>query len=74
MAIHINITLHGGEVGQVLLQEHKEFYDALQYIADAEDDSGMHAIGASVANHAGKSGPQVVKFLRILAEEIEANG
>jgi hypothetical protein len=74
MAIHVNITLHGGEIGQALLQEHEEFYYALDHIAADESEEEMRHLAQSVAAYATGRAGQIAKFLRILAEEIEANG
>jgi hypothetical protein len=75
MAINVNITLYGGQIGEALAQEPEEFYYALQNIAEDESESEMRRIATDVASHAsGSKATQIVQFLRILAEEIEANG
>jgi hypothetical protein len=74
MAIHVNITLHGGQIGEALLSEPEEFYYALQAVAEDESPQEMQAIAHDVAQYANGKAEEIVRFLRILAAEIEANG
>jgi hypothetical protein len=74
MAIHVNITLYGGQIGEALAQEPEEFYYALQNIAEDESPEDMRALASHVAEYSNGLGPQIAQFLRILAEEIEGNG
>jgi len=71
MAIHVNITLYGGQIGEALAQEPEELYYALQNIAEDESPEEMYRLASEVAEHANGKAGEIVQLLRTLADEIE---